>query len=155
MTYNKVYEYDDKNKCDNKYDDIINMPNHVSKKYPQMSLLDRAAQFSPFAALTGHGDAIAETARLTDERMDLDENSIEVLDKKLQLLKERLAEKPIINILYFKPDEKKKGGSYVKVTGTVKKIDEYEHRIVMGDGESVLINDLVAVEGDIFGEVLE
>lgn len=138
-----------------KYDDIINMPHHVSKKHPQMPLLDRAAQFSPFAALTGYGDAIKETARLTECQMDLDENTVEILDMKLQLLKEKLKEKTVVDISYFKPDEKKKGGSYVTVTGTVKKIDLYEHKIIMDDGTSILINDLVAIEGDIFNEVLE
>ena len=85
----------------------------------------------------------------------LDENSIERLDIKLQLLKERLSEKPIVTLSYFKPDEKKEGGSYLTVTGTVKKIDEYEHRIIMDDGTSVLISDLVAVEGHIFNESVE
>lgn len=140
---------------EHKYDDIINMLHHVSKKHPQMPPLDRAAQFAPFAALTGHGVAITEAARLTDERLDLDENSIERLDIKLQLLKERLSEKPIVTLSYFKPDEKKEGGSYLTVTGTVKKIDEYEHRIIMDDGTSVLISDLVAVEGHIFNESVE
>ncbi|MGN0351743.1 MAG: hypothetical protein ACI4ES_08825 [Roseburia sp.] len=138
---------------EHKYDDIINMPHHVSKKHPQMPLLDRAAQFSPFAALTGHGDAITETARLTEKRLDLDENSIEMLDIKLQLLKEKLAEKPIVTLSYFVPDEKKEGGSYLTATGTVKKIDEYEYRIIMDDGFSILINELVAIEGNIFNTV--
>lgn len=133
-----------------KYDDIINMPHHVSKKHPQMSLLDRAAQFSPFAALTGHEEAIEETARLTDERLNLDENTIEILDIRLQLLREKLIEKPVVNLSYFMPDEKKQGGSYETLTGVVKKIDLYEHRIVMDDGLSIPIDDLVAIDGDIF-----
>lgn len=140
---------------EHKYDDIINMPHHVSKKHPQMFLLDRAAQFSPFAALTGHEAAIAETARLTDARLELDENTIEMLDIRLQFLKKRLAEKPIVNISYFIPDEKKQGGSYETVAGIVKKIDLYEHRIVMKDGLSILIDDLVAIDGDIFKGIEE
>ena len=142
-------------KDEHKYDDIINLSHHVSKKYPQMSLLDRAAQFSPFAALTGHEAAIAETARLTDERLDLDENTIEMLDIRLQFLKERLPEKPVVEFSYFIPDEKKQGGSYETVTGIVKKIDLYEHRIVMEDGLSILIDDLVAIDGDIFKVIEE
>lgn len=138
--------YNDKHK----YDDIINMPHHVSKKYPQMSLLDRAAQFSPFAALNGHEASIIETARLTDERMNLDENNIEILDMKLQLLRDCLSDKPVITLLYFEPDKKKDGGSYLTVTGTVKKIDEYEHKIIMDNGLSILISDLVEINGDIF-----
>lgn len=135
---------------EHKYDDIINMPHHVSKKHPQMSLLDRAAQFSPFAALTGHEDAIKETARLTDARLDLDENTIEMLDIRLQCLKERLAEKPVVNLSYFVADEKKQGGSYKTIRGTVKKIDLYEHRIVMDNGLRISIEDLVSVDGDVF-----
>lgn len=140
---------------EHKYDDIINMPHHVSKKHPQMPLLDRAAQFSPFAALTGHAAAISETARITEERMTLDENNIETLDRKLRFLKEKLADKPIVDLSYFNPDEKKKGGSYVTITGVVKKIDEYEHNIFLDNGLCISINDLVKIEGHIFNEIVE
>ncbi len=135
---------------EHKYDDIIDMPHHVSKKHPQMSLLNRAAQFSPFAALSGHEDAIEETDRLTEARLHLDENIMEQLDNKLQYLKERLAKKPLVNLSYFKPDEKKQGGSYETVTGTVKKIDMYEHCVIMDGGFCIRIDDLVAIDGDIF-----
>ena len=128
------------------YDDIINLPHHVSKKHPQMSLLDRAAQFSPFAALTGHEDAIKETARVTDERMELDENAIMILNARLQLLAERLEQKPVVEIAYFKPDEKKQGGSYEKVIGTVRKIDLYGNKIIMDGGCSISIDNLVAID---------
>lgn len=140
---------------EHKYDDIIDMPHHVSKKHPQMPLLDRAAQFSPFAALAGYGEAISETARITEERMNFDDNSIEMLDRKLRLLKERIVENPIVVLSYFMPDEKKKGGSYVTVTGTVKKIDDFGHKIVLDDGLSIPISDLVAIEGNIFDEFIE
>lgn len=132
---------------EHKYDDMINMPHHVSKKHPQMPLADRAAQFSPFAALTGYEAAIAETARVTEERVELSDTSREALDMKLQLLRERLSEKPVVEIMYFVPDERKQGGSYVAVTGIVKKIDEYEHRIVMENGVRVEMGDLVGIEG--------
>ena len=135
---------------EHKYDDIINLPHHVSKKHPQMSLLDRASQFSPFAALTGHGDAVAEIERLTDERIELDENTLEKLDLKLQVLRDGLKEKPIIEFTYFVPDERKQGGSYEKVVGTIKKIDMYEHSVVMDNGIRISINDLVSIEGDFF-----
>lgn len=142
--------------CDeHKYDDIIDMSHHVSKKHPQMPLLDRAAQFSPFAALTGHAAAISETARLTEECMNLDENNIETLDRKLRFLKEKLVEKPIVEFSYFKPDEKKNGGSYVTITGVIKKIDECKHRIFLDDGLCISINDLVKIEGHIFNEIIE
>lgn len=127
------------------YEDIICLPHHISKKHPQMSLLDRAAQFSPFAALTGHEDAIKETARLTDERINLDEDEKAMLDAKLQEIKAHLKERPQISITYFKPDGNKEGGSYEVICGRVKKIDEYEHQIVFEDGICVRIEDLVEI----------
>lgn len=131
---------------ENRYDDIINMPHHVSKKHPQMSLADRAAQFSPFAALTGYEAAIAETARVTEERLELSENSREELNMKIQLLKEHLSEKPVVEIMYFVPDERKAGGSYETVTGVVKKIDEYEQKIVLESGVGVEMREMVIIE---------
>lgn len=132
------------------YDDIIHLPRHVSKKHPQMALSDRAAQFSPFAALTGHGAAIKETARLTDERVQLDEYMINVLSDRLQIIADRLKDKPEIMITYFQPDEKKNGGAYVTTTGTVKKIDVYERIVVMTDRQEIPIDDIVGIEGQIF-----
>lgn len=132
------------------YDDIIHLPRHVSKKHPQMALSDRAAQFSPFAALTGHGAAIKETARLTDERVQLDEYMINVLSDRLQIIADRLKDKPEIMITYFQPDEKKNGGAYVTATGTVKKIDVYERIVVMTDRQEIPIDDIVGIEGQIF-----
>lgn len=132
------------------YDDIIHLPRHVSKKHPQMALSDRAAQFSPFAALTGHGAAIKETARLTDERVQLDEYMINVLSERLQIIADRLKDKPEIMITYFQPDEKKNGGAYVTTTGTVKKIDVYERIVVMTDRQEIPIDDIVGIEGQMF-----
>lgn len=132
------------------YDDIIHLPHHVSTKHPHMALIDRAAQFSPFAALTGHGAAIKETARLTDERVELDEYMKNVLSNKLQIIAERLKDKPEIEITYFQPDEKKNGGAYVTAAGSVKKIDEYERIVVMTDRKEISIDDIVAIEGQIF-----
>ena len=139
---------------EHKYDDMINMPHHVSKKHPQMALADRAAQFSPFAALTGYEAAIAEMSRVTEDRLELSDTSREALDMKLRLLRERLPEKPVVEITYFMPDERKAGGSYVTVTGVVKKIDEYEHRIVMENGASVEMGDLVNMVNMVNMEVL-
>lgn len=130
-----------------KYDDIIHLPHHVSTKHPHMALLDRAAQFSPFAALTGHEAAIKETARLTDERVELDENRKEALDMQLQWIEQHMAERPEVTFTYFKQDERKSGGAYVTVTGVVKKIDVYEHRIVLEDGVNFGIEDIVEIEG--------
>ena len=139
-----------KNRDKHCYDDILHLPHHVSSKHPHMSLQDRAAQFSPFAALTGHDDAIKETARITAERLNLDENSKAALDMRLQLLIRYMPEKPVIMFTYFKPDEKKNGGSYVTITGTVRKIDEYQQRIILDDGAVIPIHEIVAIEGSLF-----
>ena len=106
-----------------KYDGIINLPHHTSPKRLRMSMLDRAAQFSPFAALTGYDSAIKETARLTEERIELDENEQEALDVQLQIIREHLKEKPEITVTYFQQDVRKAGGAYLSLTGNVKQID--------------------------------
>ena len=134
----------------NKYSDIINRPRHVSKKHPHMSLYDRAAQFSPFAALTGYDAAVKETARLTDERIELDENRKSFLNDKLQMIAENLQEHPVVSITYFQPDERKAGGSYVNVTDKAKKIDEYGREIVMAAGTRIPIEQIYEIEGEIF-----
>lgn len=133
------------------YDDIIHLPHHVSTKHPQMPIPDRAAQFAPFAALTGHEAAIRETARLTDEKAELDENAKAVLDEKFRMVQETLSEHPEITVTYFQPDLKKSGGRYVTVTGCVKKLDMYEYHIVMADGLRIHLDDILELEGDIFG----
>lgn len=135
---------------EHKYDDIIHLPHPVSRNHPQMLPLDRAAQFSPFAALTGHDAAIRETARLTEEKSELDENRKEMLDERLQMIRENLSEEPEITFTYFKPDEKKSGGAYLTVIGKVKKINEYEHQILLEDGTVIAIENLFSIEGELF-----
>ena len=137
-----------------KYDDIINLPHHTSPKRPRMSMIDRAAQFSPFAALTGYDAAVKETARLTDRRIELDEYSKAALDERLQLIQEHLKEYPEVTITYFQPDDRKDGGAYQSITGSIKKIDTYEKCIVMMDKQKILIDEIFAIDGDIFS-VLE
>ena len=127
------------------YDDIINLPHHVSRKHPQMSIHDRAAQFAPFAALTGHGEAIAETARLTDRKIELDDYEKMKLDEKLLILQEHIMEMPEISVTYFCPDEKKEGGKYVTVTKTLRKINEMERTLLMEDGMQIRIEDILEV----------
>lgn len=129
-----------------KYDDIINLPHHVSAIRPHMPVSDRAAQFSPFAALTGHDAAIKETARLTEQRVELDENSKCILNEKLQMIAENLQKQSIVTITYFLPDDRKEGGAYVNVTGSVKKIDEYNRRIIMCDGTMISMNEIVYLD---------
>ena len=135
------------------YEDIINMEHPVSTRHPQMSMLDRAAQFSPFAALTGYDAAVKETARLTDARIELDENSKALLNEKLQMLQESLDEKPEVTIIYFLPDEKKAGGEYVSITGIIKKIDGNKREIIMTDGGRVPIEEIYGIEGALFARV--
>ena len=112
-----------------KYAHIIDLPHHVSKVRPQMTMYQRAAQFAPFAALTGHSAAISETARLTDKAIELSESECEVLNQKITLLLAHLDEHPYICITYFVPDLKKKGGKYETHSGSIKSWDEYEQRI--------------------------
>lgn len=133
-----------------KYEDIINLPHHVSKTRPQMPMLDRAAQFAPFAALTGYDSAIKETGRLTDERIELDEEALTALNMKFQILMEALEEEPEVSITYFKPDERKAGGSYLKVTGTLKKLDEYERILMLMNGQKIKLDAVLDIDGDIF-----
>ena len=138
------------NDCSSKYKDIINMPHHQSRKRPHMSMIDRAAQFSPFAALTGHNDAIIETARLTDRQIEIDEGTISILNEKIQMLSDYLTEKPTVTITYFEPDIKKIGGSYLNTTGIIKRIDDFKREIIFTDGTIILIDHVYDIESDLF-----
>lgn len=137
-------------KDEHRYDDIINLPHHVSKKHPPMSLLNRAAQFSPFAALTGHKEAIQETARLTDSFIELSEDRKEQLDEQIQQIRENLELEPEIEAVYFQPDDKKDGGAYVTICGRVKRISGYERRIIFTDGTALPIDYLFSIRGELF-----
>lgn len=131
-----------------KYDDIINLPHHLSETHPRMTLLDRAAQFSPFAALTGHGDAIRETSRLTDPKTELAEERKALLDRRLQAICS--AGHPEVSITYFVQDRKKDGGAVVTAEGAVKKIDSIEKMVVFYNGNRVLFDDILLIEGNLF-----
>ena len=130
----------------NSYDGIIHLPRPVSKTRPRMPLINRAAQFSPFAALAGHEDAIAETARVTDERIELDEDAKVALSEKLRIIGARIKEQPEVSITYFQPDGVKTGGRYVTAVGRVKKIREYERLIVLTDGTSIPMDEIISIE---------
>lgn len=138
------------NDCTDKYKDIINLPHHQSKRRPRMSMIDRAAQFSPFAALTGHNDAIIETARLTDRKIELDEGTKSVLNEKIQMISDYLSEMPTVTFTHFEPDIKKDGGAYLKTTGTVKKIDDFNKEIYLTDGTIILIEHIYEIESELF-----
>lgn len=132
------------------YEDIVNLPPHISKKHPQPSMMDRAARFAPFAAITGYEEMVLEEARVTDERVDLDEGALSLLNEKLNMIQEFLDEEPEVTITYFEPDKKKSGGAYVNITGIVKRIDEYEHFVIMTDGKKIRIEDIYAIGSDLF-----
>lgn len=133
----------DENK--DRYKDIIDLPHHTSDKRPRMSAIARAAQFSPFAALTGYDAAIDETARLTDEKLQPDEDRINDINEKLRYIADNIDEMPEISVEYFIPDEKKSGGAYVTVKGTVRIIDEYERSLVFSDGRRIAIDDIFEI----------
>ena len=135
------------------YEDIIHLSHHVSSKRPQMSMADRAAQFSPFAALTGYDDAIQETGRLTEQKIELDEETLEKLDERFQILQEHLGEQQEVRFTYFKPDERKEGGAYLTVSGVVRKIKLYEREILLQDGTIIPVDDILQMESSIFSEV--
>lgn len=129
-----------------KYDDILHLPHPTSNKHPRMSIRDRAAIFSPFAALSGHGAAIAETARLTDRRVELDEDTRAELDRRQAVLLEHLSEQPEITITWFRPDGRKDGGAYLTVTGRLKKLDEAARTLTLLDGTSIPLEDVAWLE---------
>jgi len=128
------------------YDDIIDLPHHVSAERPHMPMIERAAQFSPFAALTGYGAAVEETARLTDEKPELDEEQKQRIGRRLSELQSRLREEPAAAVTYFVPDTRKSGGKTVSLTGTVKKVDELGRTLLMADGTVIPFDDLYALE---------
>lgn len=133
-----------------KYDDIIHLPHPVPEKHPRMPMLDRAAQFSPFAALTGYEEAIYETGHLTEEKTELDEEEKAVLDKKQRLLLEKLDELPSLTVTFFVPDEKKSGGRYVTKTGNLKKIDLIQQWMLLTDGTKIPLEDVKNIESPLF-----
>lgn len=128
--------------AEDKYADIINLPHHVSRNHPQMSMGDRAAQFSPFAALTGHDAAIAEAARLTDERPILDESVKQEISDLLQLAS--TDSNLVLNIVYFVPDTRKAGGAYMEITGRFKKLIPHEKQLIMDSGIRIPVEDIIS-----------
>ena len=129
-----------------RYDDIIHLPHHKSEIRKQMPILDRAAQFAPFAALTGYDAAVRETARLTEKRIEPDEDAVAEINRKLRQLYEEMADEPMVSVTYFRPDEKKSGGAYVTVTGRVKKIDPVSQRVVMEDEREIPMGEILSIE---------
>lgn len=137
----------------NLYEDIINLPHHRSSKHPHMPRFHRAAQFSPFAALTGHDAAVNEVARITDERVELDEYIKADLNEKLCLIQGYIKDKPELSIVYFQEDNLKEGGAYITATGYIKRIDEYHQLVVMEDGKRILIKDIFEIDCELFSSL--
>lgn len=138
---------------ENNYDDIINLPHHQSKVRPQMSLYNRAAQFSPFSALTGYEDAIEETARLTENKHTLSDEETDMLNRKMALLKDKTNEKSTISIRYFIPDELKDGGSYSTISGELRAIDSVNRLVILQDGTTIPFDDIDDISGDVFNSI--
>lgn len=135
---------------EHKYDDIINLEHHVSKVHKQMSLENRSAQFAPFAALTGYEDEVKETERITEERIEIDEEARNILDAKINLIQNKIKEHPKITIIYFIPDNKKKGGKYQSITENIKKIDTYNKFIILDNDIKISIDEIIDISGKIF-----
>lgn len=132
------------------YDDIVDLPPHISKKHPQPTMMERAARFAPFAAITGYEEMVLEEARVTDERIELDESTKEILNAKLQIALDFADSEPEITVTHFVADKKKSGGVYVQHTGVIKKIDEYERTIIFNDKTMIAIDNIYVVESDLF-----
>lgn len=133
-----------------RYDDIIQLPNPEPSTHPRMTMENRAAQFSPFAALTGYDEATREEARLTDEKKELSDDMIEMLDARLAVLEQHLKERPSITVTYFHQDEKKSGGRYITVSGNLKNLDGLKHILHMTDNTKIPIEDIRLIECDLF-----
>ena len=140
---------------DDKYNDIINLPHYQSEKRPHMSIHDRAAQFSPFAALTGHDEAIKETARLTDKKTELSETAKTILNEKFSFIMGHIYDQPEITVTYFIPDSLKSGGMYVDYTGCVKKYDYHNRILHFTDNTEIKVDDIIEIESSIFPKVFD
>ncbi len=139
---------------ENKYKNIINRQHHISDRHPPLSKASYAAQFSPFAALTGYDGIVSEAARVTDEKMELDDYAKSRLSDKLSVVFDHIDEEPEITLTFFVPDKRKSGGSYSTVTGYVRKFDEYEKTVILTDGTVIPVSDLFEIRGDIIDRYL-
>ena len=139
---------------EHEYDDIINLQHYSSPTRPRMSKVKRAAQFAPFAALTGYDAAVAETARLTDKKHELTEDESIIISGQLQILSENADSKPEATITYFVPDNRKTGGAYEKISGNVKRINEEEMKVIFTNGTTINISDICRIEGEIFADFM-
>jgi len=130
----------------NKYQDIMNLPSYISKKYPRMTMNNRAAQFMPFAALTGYEDAVIEAGRLTSRKLELSEDEQDIINRKIQVIKEKIEKKIKVKITYFIEDKYKVGGEYQNIENFVKRIDETNQIMIMDDKTKILMNSIIDIE---------
>ncbi len=135
---------------EHKYDDIINLEHHVSKTHKQMSIEERSAQFAPFAALTGYEDEVKETERITERMIEITEDIRSILDEKIRLIQNKIAEQPNVTITYFVPDINKQGGKYQTINGIIKKIDNYEKKLILTSNTEIFIKDIIEISSNIF-----
>ena len=135
------------------YSDIYNRPHHVSSKRPQMSKINRAAQFSPFAALSGYDESVVEAARVTGKRIELSDDDLGVLNERVLVLREHLSERPEVTVTYFEPDKIKSGGTYLDHTGVPHKINEFDRAIIFEDGLIILLDDIIAITGKLYHQL--
>ena len=131
----------------NTYEEIINLPHHISNKHPQMSLESRAAQFAPFAALNGYEDLVTEASRLTDTKIELTNEMKDIINDKLLFVEKHILTKPIINITYFVPDKRKNGGKYITITDSIRQIDLVNNIIILTSKKKININDIIGISG--------
>lgn len=132
------------------YEDIINIPRHISRTRPQASMADRAARFSPFAAINGYEEMVMEAARVTEERAEITEAAKELINEKLNMIAEFINEEHEVTITYFEPDKKKSGGAYISTAGVVKRIDELKRIVVMKNNKKIKIDDIYALDSELF-----
>ena len=133
-----------------RYEHLLTLPHHQSSKRKHMSMVERAAQFGAFRALTGYEDAITETGRLTDKKIELDEYQKKEIDLKIRYIAEHMGDMPEISVTYFVPDSKKQGGAYTTHTGILQKINYYEKKIIFNGDTEIFVNDILSIEGKIF-----
>ncbi len=136
------------------FDDIINLPHPDPKHHQRMPMLERAAQFLPFAALTGYDDSVREEARLTDKQVAIGEDAAEELDRRMALLREHLPEMPLVTITYFVPDSRKDGGRYLSATGRIKKMDDYGQTILLENNPPIAIQHVLDIESELFQDII-
>lgn len=135
-----------------KYSDIINLPAHTIT-HPHLSLYDRAAQFAPFAALTGFGAVINETSRLTDKKPELDAESARLLNERIKIIEENIKLKPQIEVTLFVPDSKKSGGSLQKSRGKIRRVDVFERELIFDDKTKIPMDDIMFIQGELFKNI--